>query len=108
MANVVNIAKEYSTTLGGRWIRLGEFSGEDFFNKILEPMYLRSKKENSILTVELDGTTGYPSSFLDQSFGELARKYGKDNVKNTIEFKAKVFSWVADYIISEIWDKTKE
>ncbi len=106
MAKLVNIAKDYSRTLGGRWIRLGEYSGEDFFKTILEPQYLQAKKENTKLVIELDGTTGYPSSFLDQSFGELARKYGKDSVKDTVEFKAQVFSWVADYIIREIWNKT--
>lgn len=107
MANIINIAKDYSTTLGGRWIKLGYYSGEEFYNNILEPKYLEASKADDKLIIELDGTTGYPSSFLDQSFGELARKYGSENVRNTIVFDAKVFAWIADYIKSEIWDKTK-
>ena len=107
MADVVNIAKDYSRILGGRWIRLGDFSGEDFYNRILEPRFIKARDEGGKLCIELDGTTGYPSSFLDQSFGELARNYGKDIVKETIEFKAQVFAWVADYISREICDKTE-
>lgn len=103
MAKVVNISQDYSKTLGGRWISLGEFSGEDFFKRVLEPSYLEAVKENSTLTIELDGTTGYPSSFLDQSFGELARKYGVENVNKALAFKAEVFAWVVDYIKQRIW-----
>ena len=106
MANVVNIATEYSKTLGGRWIRLGEYSGEDFYKKILEPKYLAADRSGEKLLIELDGTTGYPSSFLDQSFGELARVYGVNKVRETIQFSAQVFAWVVDYINREIWDKT--
>lgn len=105
MANVVNIAKDYSRTLGGRWIRLGEYSGEDFYNRILQPKYLEANRTGKRLVIELDGTSGYPSSFLDQSFGELGRHYGVDKVKSTIQFKANVFAWVVDYINREIWKK---
>lgn len=107
MADVYNISKEYSRILGGRWISLGKFSGEDFYKTVLEPKYLEAKNGNTKFVIELDGTTGYPSSFLDQSFGELARKYGKDNVKSIIELRADVFAWVVDYINREIWDKSE-
>ena len=40
-------------------------------------------------------------------FGELARNYGAEKVRNTIIFKTSVFQWVVDYINKEIWDKTK-
>ena len=106
MAEVLNVAKDYNKILGGRWIKLGAFSGEDFYNNMLRPKYLKAISEQSKLIIELDGTTGYPSSFLDQSFGELARQYGKDNVKSTIEFRSEIFAWVADYITRDIWDKT--
>lgn len=108
MAYTYKIAQEYGRILGGRWISLGERSGEDFFNRILEPLYLKAKEENTIVTFYLDGTSGYPSSFLDQSFGELARKYGVNNVRKVVHFETNVFKWIVDFINSEIWDKTEE
>lgn len=108
MEKKINIAKDYSPVLGGRWIALGPHSGEDFYNTILEPAYLEvNAKGNGKIIFELDGTKGYPSSFLDQSFGELGRIYGVQKIRNLIEFKTNIFQWVVDYINKEIWDKTK-
>ena len=108
MAYKYNIAKQYGRILGGRWISLGERSGEDFFNQILEPMFKDARDEQTTVTFNLDGTSGYPSSFLDQSFGELARKYGVNEVRKIVRFETKVFNWIVDYINREIWDKTEE
>ena len=102
----INIAKDFGIVLGGRWIRLGPCSGEEFYIKKLEPSFLNAKKNNTKLYIELDGTKGYPSSFLDQSFGELARRHGVSEVRNTIIFETKIFRWVVNYIKEEIWDKT--
>ena len=52
---VINIAKEYTKTPGGRFIREGKFSGEDFRIKILEPAYKETKANKEQLTVILDG-----------------------------------------------------
>ncbi|MFV0326359.1 MAG: STAS-like domain-containing protein [Bacteroides xylanisolvens] len=107
METTINIAKEFSSVLGGRWERLGPHSGEEFYRDKLLPAYLNVSEGNGKVIIELDGTKGYPSSFLDQSFGELARNYGAEKVRNTIIFKTSVFQWVVDYINKEIWDKTK-
>jgi hypothetical protein len=103
METTINIAKEFGSVLGGRWERLGPYSGEEFYRTKLLPAYLTALKNNDKLTIDLDGTRGYPSSFLDQSFGELARIYGSDNVRTTLIFKTYVFKWIVDYINKEIW-----
>ena len=103
----INIAKDYSRIVLGRWKRLGPYSGEDFYEIMLLPKYNEAVKKGVLLEIELDGTKGYPSSFLDQSFGELARNMGVDKVRSVIVFHAKVFQWVIKYINEEIWDKTK-
>lgn len=103
----LNIAKDYSRIVLGRWRRLGPFSGEDFYETMLLPMYCDAVKKGVQLEIELDGTKGYPSSFLDQSFGELAREKGVDNVRSVIVFHANVFQWVIKYIKEEIWNNTK-
>ena len=65
----INIAQDFNDVLGGRFYTDGQYSGEEFFEEI-----------------NLDGTFGYPSSFIDQSFGELGRKYGEKMVQNTLTF----------------------
>lgn len=64
----IKIAKEFSTTPGGRFKKTGPHSGEAFREKILEAL-----KQNDIVTIILDGTEGYGSSFLEEAFGGLVR-----------------------------------
>lgn len=103
----INIANDYNKKLGGRFNSLGPFSGEDFYMKLLEPKFILAKEKKLKLIIELDGTTGYGSSFLDQTFGELARKYTVDEVKRIIEFKTRFFHFNVKYIENEIWGKIK-
>ena len=37
------------------------------------------------LVIDIDGTEGYATSFLDEAFGRLSKKFGKDEVWNNIE-----------------------
>jgi len=101
----IEIAKDFSEKLGGRWIRLGQHSGEEFYENILKQKYEEAVAENENLHIYLDGTKGYGSSFLDQSFGELARKFGIENVERTIVFHTTFFTWNVDYIKQEIWGR---
>ena len=70
----INIANEYTKTPGGRFKEEGDYSGEDFRDRILIPKYIEAEKNNDILEVNLDGGYGYGSSFLEEAFGGLARK----------------------------------
>lgn len=69
----INISKDFSPCLGGRFIREGSYSGEDFYNRLLLPKFQLAVKHNTKLIINLDNTFGFPSSFLDESFGKLAR-----------------------------------
>jgi hypothetical protein len=64
-----NVSKEFSRHPGGRDKSDGPFSGEEFRDTILVPFL---KKGNSI-TLEMDGTRGFPPSFLEETFGGLIR-----------------------------------
>ena len=77
---IINIAKDYSKTPGGRFISEGKYSGEDFRKKVLEPAFQESQKKQEKLTVNLDGGYGYGSSFLEEAFGGLARQTRSDRV----------------------------
>lgn len=82
-----SIAKEYTRSPGGRYIREGEYSGEHFRQELLKPWYLESKDLGEELTVDLDGGFGYSRSFLEEAFGGLVRDL-KDPAILTIRIKS--------------------
>ena len=94
----INIAKEFTDTPGGRFKKDGKFSGEEFREEILIPL---SEKNEKIL-IDLDGGYGYPTCFLEEAFGGLARKFGSKKVLKTLEFKSDEEPLLITEIISYI------
>ena len=66
---IIDIGKDFSRYPAGRYETDGPFSGELFRAKFLVPVL----KNNKQITIELDGTAGYGSSFLEEAFGGLVR-----------------------------------
>lgn len=87
MKNKIKISKIFSETLGGRYIADGPASGEEFRDKHLRPKFESLKKKEKLL-IDFDGTYGYPTSFLEEAFGGLARILGVEAVLNKLEFKS--------------------
>lgn len=83
------VRTEFSTTPGGRWKKLGPNSGEEFYESLLEVKFKEACNMDDELLIDLDGAIGYPSSFIDQSFGKLARDYGSEEVLKRIKFKSE-------------------
>jgi hypothetical protein len=70
---VLKVAKDFSTSPGPRYIREGDFSGELFRNTILEKQLKECIATQTILLIDLDGTAGFGTSFLEEAFGGLIR-----------------------------------
>jgi hypothetical protein len=85
----LSIAKEFSTTPGPRSKAEGEFSGEQFLATILIPKFTEAEAANETLLVDLDGTEGYATSFLEAAFGELTRRFGQQKVRAILQFKSE-------------------
>lgn len=64
---------EFAKAPGGRFRKDGPNSGEWFRDDILVPELRKVADPNAPLIVELDGTPGYGSSFLEEAFGGLIR-----------------------------------
>ena len=81
--------KDFSKTPGSRYRNEGlkAYSGEEFREDFLEPLFLEALNENKKLLVDLDGTIGYGTSWLEEVFGGLARKHGSITVKKLIIIK---------------------
>lgn len=80
----ISVAKDFSVYPGGRTPEDGPFSGEIFREEHLIP-YLTTKEK---INIDLDGTRGYGSSFLEEAFGGLVRKgFSSDEIFNSITFQ---------------------
>ena len=66
----------FTTAPGPRYISEGRNSGELFRKSLLLPMLQAAIADNDTLTVDLDGTSGYATSFLEECFGGLVRENG--------------------------------
>lgn len=80
----INICKDFSETPGGRFTNEGEYSGEKFRDTLLIKKYEEAQTNKDILVINFDGTYGFGTSFLEESFGGLVRKYKKKNVLKNI------------------------
>lgn len=62
--------RDFTLFPGPRYIKLGEYSGEWFREKVLIPLI----KNDTCIILDLDGVAGYGSSFLEEAFGGAVRK----------------------------------
>jgi hypothetical protein len=81
----INISEDFTKTPGARYIREGNFSGEEFRQKILLPKYKECVSNNEKLEINFDGCYGYATSFLEEAFGGLVRELQVFNILNNIE-----------------------
>jgi hypothetical protein len=95
----LNIASEFTHTPGPRKRNEGQFSGEEFLDDYLRPRFVAAKESNGILHVNLDGAVGYPTSFLEEAFGGLAREFGSKEVRRILE----ITCIDEPYLLDQIW-----
>ncbi|MEX2261602.1 MAG: STAS-like domain-containing protein [Bryobacteraceae bacterium] len=94
----LSVAKEFSETPGPRSREEGDFSGEEFLDRVLVPKFDQAVREKVTLTVDLDGTEGYATSFLESAFGGLARRHSPKKVLEVIRFKSDDEPFLIDEI----------
>src|SRR4051794_13814569 len=108
MTMIINIAREFSDLPGPRYKEEGEHSGQDFRERILQPKFDEARRTHQRLMIELDGAKfGYPSSFLEESFGGLARQFGSEAVLQTLVFQSAEEPLLVDEIKGYIADALK-
>lgn len=105
MDNVmISIAKDFSKTPGPRYKKEGSFSAELFRETILDKKFKEVLDRGGRITIILDGTLGYGTSFLEETFGGLAREYGANSVMDNVEIISTEEPWLLDDIKSYIED----
>jgi hypothetical protein len=108
MSKVIKISEKFPFP-GPRFIRLGPQSGEAFKNylhKLIVNHYGSEFNSNlsNPLTINLDGTRGYGSSFLEEGFGGLVRM----GVPKELLKRIKLISEEEPELVEEIQDYIEE
>lgn len=85
----IKISRDFSDTPGGRYIKEGPNSGEEFRKKLLLPKYNEAICMKERLLIDLDDCYGYATSFLEEAFGGLARELGNKDILQIIDFKSE-------------------
>ena len=86
---VLVISGEFSKTPGPRTRAEGPFSAEEFLETVLLPRFEEAESHGEKLLVDLDGGFGYGTSFLEESFGGLARMKSPAVVLAHLDFKSE-------------------
>ena len=91
---------DWTITPGPRYKKLGDFSGEEYRDTILVPKMEGAIESKEKLHIDLDGTLGYASSFLDEAFGGLVFKNGFKigEVLSTLVFISPARPWLINEI----------
>lgn len=102
---LLKISTDFSDTPGPRYITEGPYSGQQFRDEVFFPKLTEAIKKNEKLVVDLDGTEGYGTSFLEESFGGLIRNnhLNYDVIMNHLE----IISNEEPYLKEDILDYLK-
>jgi len=85
-AVTINIARQFSRFPAGRYRADGPYSGEEFRERLLRP----ALQNGADLIIDLDGTVGFGSSFLEEAFGGLARAgFSREELRRRIRFTSE-------------------
>ncbi|MBN1907109.1 MAG: STAS-like domain-containing protein [Deltaproteobacteria bacterium] len=103
----ISIAQDYTITPSARYKKDGPFSGEDFRETCLEK-HFENKEDNYRITIVLDGVEGFATSFLEEAFGGLARKFGKKRCLARLNFISEEDRLLVDEIREYIEASTNE
>lgn len=104
----INICNDFSKTPGARYRAEGPFSGERFREEVLVPNYEKAKNNKEKIIIELDGGYGYPTSFLEEAFGGLARIYDANEILDIISFISNDEPSLIEEIVAYIKTAKKE
>ncbi|MCE7061270.1 STAS-like domain-containing protein [Dyadobacter sp. CY343] len=81
----ISIKNDFSEYPGLRHCSISDKSGEEFYHQILNREFANVFESGGKLTVDLDDTSGFASSFLDEAFGNLVFDFTLGEVQKRIE-----------------------
>lgn len=97
---IYHFANQYTRYPGGRLRKHGPYSGEAFREDVLWPLLQTEKK----IFLDLTDASGFGSSFLDESFGEVGKRLGYSTCKARLVLQSEDDPALVDLI----WAKIKK
>ncbi len=76
---------DFSEYPGPRYCRQGKDSGEEYYHNVLNQFFVKAYKDDCMLTINLDNTAGYLSSFIDEAFGNLVYDFSAEEVSKRLK-----------------------
>ena len=104
----IKVLTEFSESPGPRYENQGPDSGEKFYHDLLNDRFAQALQEDKILVLDLDGTDGYMSSFLDEAIGNLVYDFGAANVRKHLQVVSNeepVWKKVIEEQVIPEWEK---
>lgn len=102
--NIIKVS-DFSIEPVHRYMSQGKHSGEHFRLSILLPEFAKAQLDQKLLVVDLEGTYGYTSSFLEEAFGGLVRNYKS---VNEVVKVLRLISTNRPYYIDEVCEYLEE
>lgn len=84
MEHKISVAEDFTSKPGARYYSDGPKSGQAFYDEVLKAAFEKTLNDKVKLIVDLDGTEGYATSFLDEAFRRLSDEYDPDTVWNNL------------------------
>ncbi len=86
------VARDFSRSPAGRYVKDGPYSGEAFRENLLRPALI----EHERVVVDLTGALGFGSSFLEEAFGGLVRTgfVSASELRRRLTVKSKIRTYV--------------
>lgn len=96
-----NVVKDFSRTPSARVAKEGKYPGTDLRDKIT-PLIKQAIEQNKKFFIDLDGASGYGTSFLEEVFGGLIRNehFKYSDLKSCLLIKSDE----EPELIDEIWE----
>ena len=101
----ISVLDNFSEFPALRHCNISDKSGEEFYHNILNEEFKKAYEKNEKLTVNLDATAGYASSFLDEAFGNLVYDFTLEAVKKTIEIISEQEPHWKEMIINQTYQE---
>lgn len=99
----ISVLEDFSEFPALRHCNISDESGEKFYHNVLNKAFKEAYEKNEKLTVNLDATAGYASSFLDEAFGNLVYDFTLEVVKSKIEIISEQEPHWKDMIINQTY-----
>jgi hypothetical protein len=96
-----SIARDFSPNPGPRFRKQGAHSGEALRKKLVAVL---DRDSGATILIDLDGTKGIGSSFLDEAFGGLIRseRRSRDDILRRFKFRSEIDPSYVETILDSI------